>query len=222
MRAARIACNITTEVGILQQSPLECERSGSVNMYLILVLFSTVLSYSKNRRKKIQQYRSKYDQHIAQFEKERKKGEAVIILKWFDAKYPILDKVGLRLPSPGRPDDSFEILGNFFLFNLCLKFRDSIQKFAVDAGLRMKNTWSTKQTQLFSTKLDTELLNTKTIRHYPTSKIGTQRVSIGFGGQENQQQKVMESEQTGKSLENLVGIVDSTSRLHIDVIQDSF
>ena len=65
-------------------------------MYVKWVLFGTVLGYSKHREKKLRIYRQKYDQHIAQFERERDSGEAVIILKWFDAKYPILDKERLR------------------------------------------------------------------------------------------------------------------------------
>ena len=65
-------------------------------MYVKWALFGTVLSFSKNREQKVRRYRQKYDQHIAQFEKERESGEAVIILKWFDAKYPILDKDRLR------------------------------------------------------------------------------------------------------------------------------
>ena len=66
-------------------------------MYVKLVLFVTVLGYNKHReKKKLRIYRKKYDQHIAQFERERDSGEAVIILKWFDAKYPILDKERLR------------------------------------------------------------------------------------------------------------------------------
>ena len=68
------------------------------------LLFGAVLAFSKNRDKKIEKYRLKYDQHIAQFEKERENGEAVIILKWFDPKYPKLDKVGLRHCSRGQLD----------------------------------------------------------------------------------------------------------------------
>ena len=72
------------------------EWSGPVTMNVKWILLGTVVCFRKNTEEKINKYRQKYDEHIAQFEKERENGEAVIILKWFDAKYPILDKVGLR------------------------------------------------------------------------------------------------------------------------------
>ena len=81
--------------------------------------------------------------------------------------------------------------------------------------------------QLFSTKLVTEMPSTvqekagKRARSYQTSKIETQRVNIGFGGRENRHRKVIRLGQSGPSLENLAGIVDSILRLRIDVIQGS-
>ena len=87
------------------------------------------------------------------------------------------------------------------VFNSCLKVRKSIQMIAVDAGLHMKNTWSMKQMQLFSTKLATEMLSTvkEKARSYQTSKIETQRVNIGYGGRENRHRKVIRLGQSGRS-----------------------
>ena len=62
-------------------------------MLLFLALLQTVAGTREFYRNRVVKYREKYDLHIRQWKKEKQTGDPILILKWFDAWFPLLKKL---------------------------------------------------------------------------------------------------------------------------------